>query len=261
MRLSCILPLCFCDTFIGTRFEVEGFPTLKWFVNGKPQEYNGGRVTKDIVSWIVKHTGPAYKTINSNAELAAEIEAAKSSPVVVAVLADHSGKAAQEFFTAAQDDTSGAVFLVTFPGSVTDGVPATDAIVMKVALPIITSPFSPTRLRFHAYHSHPSRLPTTAQASDTFEQISGRSDESLPVNDALQAKAINDWISVYSLPLVVPFSQVCAFCSLCVLFNAAFPPGFLIAALPQDTQSAIFGSPVKTQLLAFIEPKKVLFFA
>jgi protein disulfide-isomerase A1 len=45
---------------LGAKFEVEGFPTLKWFVNGKPQEYNGGRVTKEIVSWIEKHTGPAY---------------------------------------------------------------------------------------------------------------------------------------------------------------------------------------------------------
>jgi len=176
---------------LGKKFEVEGFPTLKWFVNGKPQEYNGGRVTKEIVSWVEKHTGPAYKSINSNQELAAEIEAAKDKPVVVAVLADQSGAVAQEFFTAAQDDASGAVFLIASPGSVTDGLPSTDSIVMK---------------------------------------ISGRSDETLPVEPAPQAKAINDWIAVYSLPLVVPFSQ--------------------------DTQSAIFGSPVKSQLLAFVEPEK-----
>jgi len=176
---------------LGAKYEVEGFPTLKWFVNGKPQEYNGGRVTKDIVSWIEKHTGPAYKTINSNAELAAEITAAKDAPVVIAILADHAGAVAQEFFTAAQDDSSGAVFLIASPGSVTDGVPATDSIVMKV---------------------------------------SGRGDESFPLEPTPVAKAINDWISVYSLPLVVPFSQ--------------------------DTQSAIFGSPVKTQLLAFVVPDK-----
>ena len=201
--------------FVGKRFEVEGFPTLKWFVNGKPQEYNGGRVTKDIVSWIVKHTGPAYKTINSNAELAAEVESAKANPVVVAVLADHSGSHAQEFFTAAQDDTSGAVFLITSPGSVTDGVPATDAIVMKVPLPTMTSCASPARLRSHACQPYsPSRNSTSAQAPDAFEQITGRSDESLPVNEDLKAKAINDWIAVYSLPLVVPFSQVCFFCFL-----------------------------------------------
>jgi len=83
------------------------------------------------------------------------------------------------------------VFLIASPGSVTDGVPATDAIVMKIA---------------------------------------GRGDESFPLEPTPVAKAINDWIAVYSLPLVVPFSQ--------------------------DTQSAIFGSPVKTQLLAFVVPDK-----
>ncbi len=76
----------------------------------------------------------SYKTINSNAELAAEIESAKTKPVIVAVLADHNGPVAQQFFTAAQDDTSGAVFLIASPGSVTDGLPATDSIVMKVVL-------------------------------------------------------------------------------------------------------------------------------
>jgi len=176
---------------LGTKFDVSGFPTLKWFINGKPQEYNGGRVTKDIVSWIEKHTGPAYKVINSNEELAAEIEAAKAAPVVVAILADHKAQTAQEFFTAAADDTTGAVFLLASPGSVTDGLPATESIVMR---------------------------------------ISGRSDETLPIEVATSAKTINDWIAVYSLPLVVPFSQ--------------------------DTQSAIFGSPVKSQLLTFVDPKK-----
>jgi len=117
---------------LGAKFEVEGFPTLKWFINGKPQEYKGGRVTKDIVSWVEKHTGPAYKTINTNAEFAAEIEAAKDKAVVVAVITDHTGPVAQEFFTAAQDDSNGAVFLIVAPGSVTEGVPATEAIVMKV---------------------------------------------------------------------------------------------------------------------------------
>jgi len=176
---------------LGSRFGVEGFPTLKWFVNGKPQEYTGGRVTKDIVSWVEKHTGPAYKPVNSNEELAAEIASAKGKPVVIAVLADQAGPVAQQFFSAAQDDTTGAVYLIASPGSVTDGLPASDSLVLKV---------------------------------------SGRADESIPVDPIPQAKSINDWVSVYSLPLVVPFSQ--------------------------ETQSSIFGSPVKTQLLAFIDPKK-----
>lgn len=28
---------------LGTRFGVQGFPTLKFFRNGKPSDYEGGR--------------------------------------------------------------------------------------------------------------------------------------------------------------------------------------------------------------------------
>jgi protein disulfide-isomerase A1 len=43
---------------LGERFGIQGFPTLKWFVNGKDQEYTGGREEDTIVSWILKKTGP-----------------------------------------------------------------------------------------------------------------------------------------------------------------------------------------------------------
>ncbi len=91
-----------------------------------------------------------YKTINSNAELASEIESAKAKPVVIAVLADHNGDVAQQFFTAAQDDTSGAVFLIASPGSVTDGVPATDSITMKVGLLLVPSAIAASSALPHA---------------------------------------------------------------------------------------------------------------
>ncbi|KAI9224193.1 thioredoxin-like protein [Blastocladiella britannica] len=39
---------------LGSRFGVQGFPTLKWFPKGSttPEEYNGGRTLDDLASYI-----------------------------------------------------------------------------------------------------------------------------------------------------------------------------------------------------------------
>ena len=50
---------------LGSRFAVQGYPTLKFFVNGKDQEYNGGRTKNDIISWIRKKTGPVSKELST----------------------------------------------------------------------------------------------------------------------------------------------------------------------------------------------------
>jgi protein disulfide-isomerase A1 len=60
---------------------VRGYPTLKWFVNGKASDYGGGRTASEIVSWISKKTGPAFKTLSTKEE----VEAFKASHEVAVV--------------------------------------------------------------------------------------------------------------------------------------------------------------------------------
>jgi len=57
------------ETKFATKLGVRGYPTLKWYSNGVASEFNGGRTASEIVSWIKKKTGPAYKTLDSQASL------------------------------------------------------------------------------------------------------------------------------------------------------------------------------------------------
>ena len=56
---------------IGTKFGIEGFPTLKMFTKGTPVDYNGGRTEAEIISWMKKKTGPASKALTTAEEVAA----------------------------------------------------------------------------------------------------------------------------------------------------------------------------------------------
>jgi protein disulfide-isomerase A1 len=57
------------ETKLASQFGIKGFPTLKWFKNGKPSDYNGGRTEAEIVSWINKKSGPAVHTIRTEDDL------------------------------------------------------------------------------------------------------------------------------------------------------------------------------------------------
>jgi protein disulfide-isomerase A1 len=42
---------------------------LKYFVDGVPAEFNGGRTASEIVSWLEKRQGSAADTVNTSEEL------------------------------------------------------------------------------------------------------------------------------------------------------------------------------------------------
>jgi len=72
---------------------------LKWFVNGEPSDFNGGRTKDEIVNWINKRSGPPSKEVDA-AALAKAIEDNKVVVVYYGANDDHF----KSFETAASAD-------------------------------------------------------------------------------------------------------------------------------------------------------------
>lgn len=83
---------------LGNKYQVQGYPTLKFFVNGEPTDFNGGRTQAEIVNWIKKKTGP------SSVELAdaAALEKVKADNKVVVVYFGRQDENYQTFTKVAQ---------------------------------------------------------------------------------------------------------------------------------------------------------------
>jgi len=93
------------ETEVATKFQVQGYPTLKFFRKGSPSEYGGGRTAPEIVNWLNKKTGPPAKAIATEDELKAFIESA--DVVLVGFFANAESDGAKAFLEAAAavDDT------------------------------------------------------------------------------------------------------------------------------------------------------------
>ena len=49
---------------LAANYNVTGYPTLIWFVNGKPQPYDGSKNDyTDVVFWVVSQTDVITKTL------------------------------------------------------------------------------------------------------------------------------------------------------------------------------------------------------
>lgn len=84
---------------LAEQFGVRGYPTLKFFRNGNPVEYNGGRQADDIVGWLKKKTGPPAKELETVEE--AEALVADNQVVVVGFFKDRESAEAKAFLAAA----------------------------------------------------------------------------------------------------------------------------------------------------------------
>jgi protein disulfide-isomerase A1 len=63
------VPITKVENKAAERFNVEGFPTLKFFVNGEAIDFNAGCTAKDIVSWITKRVGQVSTLISDQSAL------------------------------------------------------------------------------------------------------------------------------------------------------------------------------------------------
>ncbi|KAI5059070.1 hypothetical protein GOP47_0025389 [Adiantum capillus-veneris] len=87
---------------LAQKYEVEGFPTILFFVNGKPKPYSYHRNREAIVTWVKKRVGPAVAKVVSIND--AETILASGSTVVVAFFEKLAGPEVEEFTVAAQQE-------------------------------------------------------------------------------------------------------------------------------------------------------------
>jgi len=53
------------ESKLAEKFGVRGYPTLKFFRNGKDLEYTGGRTADTIITWLEKKTGPPAAALDT----------------------------------------------------------------------------------------------------------------------------------------------------------------------------------------------------
>jgi len=54
---------------VSAKYQIRGYPTLKFFRNGNPSDFEGGRTADEIIQWLKKKTGPASLHVTSKEAL------------------------------------------------------------------------------------------------------------------------------------------------------------------------------------------------
>lgn len=87
------------ESELAEQYGIRGYPTLKFFMGGKPLEYTGGRQTDTIIAWLKKKTGPPALALNTASEVT---EFTKNSTVaIVGFFKDPNSELSKAFLSAA----------------------------------------------------------------------------------------------------------------------------------------------------------------
>lgn len=111
------------ETTLAEKFEVRGYPTLKFFKNGHFSDYTGGRDAAGIVAWLLKKTGPPAQTLDDKAAAASFVD--DNNVAVIGFFKDADSESAKQFLEVAEgfDDM---LFGITSEGGVFDEYEAKD---------------------------------------------------------------------------------------------------------------------------------------
>lgn len=98
------------ETELAEKYQVKGYPTIKFLRGGKTVEYAAGRLANDFVAWLKKKTGPSARNIDTVADLNAVKE--NQDFVIVGFFKDYSSDSALAFLEIASDNDE-VVFAIT----------------------------------------------------------------------------------------------------------------------------------------------------
>ncbi|XP_003382810.1 PREDICTED: protein disulfide-isomerase 2-like [Amphimedon queenslandica] len=93
---------------LAEEYKVQGYPTIKFFKNGVPREYSGGRKANDIIAWLEKSTGPVVTELATAAEIKAFNDKADVS--IVGYFPSNETDEAKAYISAADSGIEGLNF-------------------------------------------------------------------------------------------------------------------------------------------------------
>lgn len=105
---------------LAEEYGVEGYPTIKWFKNGKVSDYSGGRDAEGFTTWVLMKTGPPSVLVETADELTKLTK--KNEVVVLGLFSKNEGPEYESFIEIA---TSEGMDAVQFVHTTNDAVAAT----------------------------------------------------------------------------------------------------------------------------------------